>query len=319
MEELLSKHLLDRRQYTINTPMTGTLVDTLSRWIKFGSTGGIIYGSPRSGKSVGARLARSVLQSCYPHYGVAFTGIYSTSLGSAGSFYSDLLREAEHSFANSGSEGQRRERYMEHLCTLLSQRGGDRCLLFIDEAHRLGYPEYEALLDTQNWLESRSIGLCVFLFGQTEEMVDFRTSLQKQRRLQILGRFMCLDHHFRGLQTLEQLESILDGYDCHSEYPRGSKITFTEHYMGELYRHDGWRLKAYARQIWESFLRIRENEGLGAHEYDIPMLYVCRTIESLLLHLAETPADAKQLEGELIAELIKISGYVGSLRLVEKP
>lgn len=306
-------HSVSRRRYTIFTPMLGELVEELTQWVRFGATGGIVMGRPRIGKTTASRVAKDLLQERFPNVATAAVNSYLTSRESPGAHFVDLLFDVGHVFAGRGGSGRKRERFMHHLCTAIEGRGGDRMLMFIDEAHKMTENEYSNLAEVQNWLEDRSLALTVFLIGHQRELSAMRTHLRRRDQEHLLSRFMCLEHRFRGVRTAEELESILLAYDSDSEYPRDSKICYTQHFVPELFAK-GWRLHSFGKHIWSAFQQIIDDEGVGRRPDSIALQYVCRTIEAILIHLRDDPTEAEKLTLRKIMRFISLTGFNGSIR-----
>lgn len=313
----MSEHSLEQRRYTVATPMAIQLTDEIDSWIKFASVGGLIHGRPRAGKTRGCRIAREILQERYPKSLILALDLFDTSLDSPRAFWTDMLREVRHEFPKRGDDGDRRERFFQYVHMELEKKKCHQCLLFLDEADRLNETGYKALHDLHNWLANRSFSLCVFLIGKTEELLGARTFFRSRDVHRILARFMAFDVQVFGVRTVAELASILSSYDVGSEYPRDSKISYTQHYLPEFYAQ-GWRLQSYAADLWTAFLQILEIEGKGKQREEVGMLYICRAIEATLISLQQKPHLAHALNLKQFHKFIELTGFVGSIQNLQK-
>jgi len=67
-------------------------------------------------------------------------------------------------------------------------------------------------MDIYNDLDKERISLSVISVGQ-EELLNRRTFFLKEKKAQIIGRFMTHEHRFCGLRTLDDIRFVLRCYD----------------------------------------------------------------------------------------------------------
>lgn len=207
----------------------------------------------------------------------------------------------------------KRQRLNEYLIEKVERSNQNRLILFIDEAQKLHEPHYRWLIDIHNELDSHNIVLIVLLVGQ-EELGHQLTAFQAADKTQIVGRFMVQRFTFRGMRSAKDLEICLGNYDRGSEYPPGSKCSFTRYYFPEAF-DSGFRLASYAEILWQAFREVREAEHLPITT-EIPMQYFCRTVEYVLARFGTLESLTRDLSLNQWKQAIKQSGYTDAEKYV---
>lgn len=133
--------------------------------------------------------------------------------------------------------------------------------------------------------------------------------------MQIVKRFMVESLRFRGVRSAVDAATCLKSYDDH-EYPAGSGWSFTRYFYP--YAFDaGLRLENGAHFLWNAFALAHQHAAL-AGEVEIPMEYLSRAVEAVLLDgLLRDAVDFDLTEKRWI-EVVQHCGYVASEQAVER-
>lgn len=117
------------------------------------------------------------------------------------------------------------------------------------------------------------------MFVGQMELKNRRTSFIELGRHQIIGRFMTKEHAFRGIESLEDIEEVLNGYDNQAEWPPNSGCSFTRFFFPEAF-DQGHRLLEFANYLYTYITEVRKSNSLFGKTV-IPMQYLSGTIEHI--------------------------------------
>ena len=307
-------HPIDTTRYLVSTPPIDLFLDAVCNWINNRVPGATVYGRPRYGKTRAIKFLSLMLAEKFgPHLPVITRSCRNYSQPREGVFFEDLLRAAGHSLCDKGTAAAKRHRLNEFLFEKIERSGQDRLILFLDEAQRLHEQHYNWLIDIHNELDGRNQVLIVILVGQEQLLHQF-SAFQHTAKTQIIGRFMVHQLRFPGLASEKDMSFCLANYDVDSEYPPGSGFSFTRYYFPSAFE-SGLRLENYAPMAWQAFREIRE-ESLLPIKREIPMQYLCRTVEYVLRKFGTLEEFPTQLTPAQWKEAIKKSGYTDAERYV---
>lgn len=307
----MGAHPIETTKYLLETPVIFELKLKVYQWIDNRVPGGMIYGRPRFGKTRAIKYLERLLPDQYGQMPILVLLCREYRLASESAFFEDLLRASGHAIVTQGRTSQKRDRLREFWIEKVELSGQNRLVLFVDEAQKLHEHQYKWLIDIHNELDREGISLIVLLVGQQELMHQF-SAFQMTKKTQIIGRFMVHQTSFRGLRSIRDITSCLKIYDEYSEYPDNSKFTFTQYFFPIAYR-SGWRLYHYANELWQAFIEIKEEQHI-AKSAELPMQYLCRTIEYVLRRYGNFSEDADPISLNMWKESIENSGYVDTAR-----
>jgi hypothetical protein len=189
------------------------------------------------------------------------------------SFFEDLLKDVGHGISSTGKANVKRDRLLKFLLERGESSGHHRIVLFIDDAQRLFEIQYGWLMDIYNELDRAGVSLTVILVGQ-HELIHQRSAFIQARKAQIIGRFMVHEYKFAGVQSLQDIQACLAGYDKASEFPAQSEWSFTKFYFPEAFEN-GFRIESCAEDLLFVFTSLRQEAGLSK-SMEIPMQYLTR-------------------------------------------
>lgn len=303
-------HPVETGNYLIPTNEISRMYEHVLSWIENRSPGAIIYGRPRLGKS----RATSYLVKRLPLDIGENTPIYHILCRryknpNENFFFEDLLKSVGHSIITTGKLNQKRDRLMKFLLEQTSISNSKKIIFFIDDAQRLIEIQYDWLMDLHNELDSYGITLTTILVGQ-KELIHQKSAFINGGKHQIIGRFMCHQYRFKGIESLNDLQICLNCYDSDSYYPSDSECTFTEYFLTDAYIQ-GYRLLHSAEDIYQIFIDLRRTNKLPA-KFEIPMLYMTLTIEYILKKFGSNGLNLGIITQSHWEEAIRNSGYIES-------
>lgn len=207
----------------------------------------------------------------------------------------------------------------DQLCTLVMARlvelacnvDSRLIILFIDEAQRLLPSDYEHLVTLDNRLTRERFFLFVVFIHQ-RDITGFSNEVFTaiEHPPHVAGRFLIRRHEFCGLQDASDVAYVLSRYDEGTEWPKGSGISFTEHFAGDAFRQHGLRLAHYAPRLWELASHMRAQERLPS-----VWTWAMKSFEATVVHLLtitiprEGPA-IERLNDKQLIDAIRASGLI---------
>lgn len=270
-------HPIITGKYTIYTNALCKVLDKILFWISINSPGAVVYGLQRIGKTTTIEIIKKRLMDEYEGALSVFSVMAHTySRHSDGAFFSDIIDDlgfVDNSRAKPYEKRRQIVQIFENAAKAIKQ---NRVILIIDEAQLLKDLHYDLLMDIYNELKIRDITLTVILFGQMELNLT-RAKFIRDRKMQIIGRFMCNETTLYGIQNGEDVRYCLDQLDNNKTFPKESKCFFTQYFFPEAY-DQGYRLADDADMIFDVFYTVLKKNGISDRMTNIPMLYFILTI-----------------------------------------
>jgi len=306
----IRRHPIYTGNYYIQTISIDELLNEVVNWIDNRNPGGIIYGRARIGKTRAIHNLRLSLQRLYGEDLPIFVFNMSEHKPSEKFFFMELLKDLDHSFTKSNrTASDLKSNLVNHLITCGKSFYNNRVIIFIDEANFMSEDDYNYLIDVYNRLERASIQMTVLLVG-TEEIISTKSALIQTNKQQIVGRFMVRQFHFKGIESVQDLQICMASYD-YSEYPIESGWSFTKFFFPDAFE-EGNRINNMAEDLFECY-----KESMKSSRIEIPMQYVTSTIENCFRRFG---TDGKNLNFPTKHEwyqAILDSGYIVAENLFE--
>lgn len=320
-EASLEDHPITTQEYAVYTPPMDSIIETIGNWIDQRVTGGYIYGPSRFGKSRTVKWhVRAELETRF--HGKLPLVVWlrkDTQLMSETEFWNMLLIAAKYEFIDPVKPKKKqaaRFLFSEHLITLASSSRCNYVVLIIDEAQRLSVNELIWLLGLQNELDDRGVRLTTVQVG-SHELGYVPNYLSRIGYAHVTARFFSQDSAFHGLRDVEELKYVLRGYDVDSEWPKKSKMSFLQFFAPAAFA-DGCRLENHASGLWNAFADLRPKEltmgKMARIPFELPMMHVALTIESILKELAKGKGWAETLEKKNLLNTIAKTKFTDFLR-----
>jgi hypothetical protein len=300
-------HPIETGDYLIGTPSTFEFFTIVRKWLDTSQPGGLVFGPPRYGKTRAIRYISRQLNSEFAGTLPILSFIcYEHKKANENIFFEELLDGVGHFFSDKGKALAKRKRLYQYLRSITDKHPYKRLLFFFDEAQNLQDQHYSWLVDLFNMLDAVKIKPLFVLVGQ-KELAYRHTAMLHAKRYQIIGRFMINSHKFRGLSSATDIEVCLNGYDKMTEYPIGSKWSFTRYYFPVAYLH-GWRILSQANTIWEAFLNVKKEAKIPGYD-ELPMQFFSSAVEYIFKKYYNLKDIEPHLSMKMWKEAFKQTGY----------
>ena len=278
------------------------LAERLDQWLLSRLPGGIVWGHQRMGKTQAIthiqRNGHAIFDSDMP---ISILNAWDPTYSSLteNRFFREVLEAVGYATPATGTAADKRRRAAGFMIERARYGRDWRYLLFVDEAQWLHVTQMRYLMDLHNLLKRDQVRLVTVLVGQPEILAT-RESLREAGQNHLLGRFMTAVHRYEGLRTAADLERLCRSFDEGSEYPPGSGISFTAHFV-PLASSAGWRLADQAATIWETLHALMRSEQVPRCE-ELPMQALMAMIVRVLEYLAEQDRETLELDRRTIEE-----------------
>lgn len=309
-------HPIETAKYIIPTKAINLFHKTVLEWIENRAPGGVIYGTPRTGKTKAIRFLTGLLARKFGARVPIFSLLCREyRIPSEKMFFAEMLKAVGHALWNSGNSSEKLHRLIEYVVAQVEASGQNRLLWFLDEAQFLHEFEYNLLINVYNELDRRDVTPIFLLVGQPELLAQGNV-FRQSNKTQILGRFMVRQFHFHGIKSRKDMAACLEAYDVATEFPDESKTSYTRYYFPEAFPTN-FKLKACAEDLWQAFKHLREVYCLAGLQ-EIPMQYFCRTVEYVLKNYGTFDV-APTISARVWQEAIKASGYLDAEQCLVPP
>lgn len=275
---ILVARVLAGRAFLVKTPACIEFYKKLKSWFSMGIQGAIVYGRPRLGKTSGTRWVLGATQAVFGKVPYVEIPIRKQHLHNEGAFFQFMLKCCGHKYYNRGTVADKRDRLFEALLGRARRSSIRMVILFIDEAQELEELHYQWLRNISNELDAAGYRLFCLLVGQ-QELTKKRDSLLVEGMEQIVSRFMTEVLMFSGLRKVNELRSVLQGFDL-AVYPPDNGRPFLEYFVPLAYAH-GWRLEGIVEQIWSEYESCWNGLSIEA-PIEVGMQYVTSAVISIL-------------------------------------
>jgi hypothetical protein len=299
-------HPLATGNYRIATPAIQEFYELVTRCLRYRTTGALIYGPSRIGKTRAIEYVRLLFAETHPKITTYHAQAEHKPRHAEGPFFSNLLEAVGYPDPDKGSNPTKRLRLINKIKEACAKAGSGTVVLFCDEAQRYDDNEYEWLRDVHDHLDRLQIKLFTFLVGQ-QDLLAVKISMQCAGKTQIVARLMVDELAFFGIRNANDVATCLAGYG-QTTFPRGTDWTFTRFYLQQAV-DAGYRLVDDAQVLWDAFVKIHNKAGL-AGTLEIPMESFTRAVEIVLKESELRDAPAYRPSADLWTQAVRSSGYV---------
>ncbi|HEL2733968.1 TPA: ATP-binding protein [Streptococcus suis] len=303
------EHPIETGHFIISTPQIEELAEKIQFWLDNHISGAIVYGKPRIGKTYALKLISETLFKQAYNIPSFYMSAIRENRPSESAFYTNLLRAFRHPhISNSGGRSayHKRSKLLDYLLLVAKDNQQERIILLIDEAQNLTDFHYDWLIGIYNELDYRGVQLITFLVGQQQLKNQKETFLDIGME-QIVGRFMMDSSQFYGVRTKSEVHSILQTFDFETEFPIGSKQTYTQYYFG-----DTLKLSDYSTELFEALSRMYQNYG-SDKKFDVPLLIFIPIIREALIQFGKYGLNSNKImisDWEQIIEQTLLIKYI---------
>ena len=305
-------HPLERDDAILPTDAMEKFLSILKFWLDNRITGAIVYGFSRVGKSSAIRFLINhgcdLLGVDIPMVVMnAWEGTPATMTENR--FYTELLRALGYASPHSGNGVLKKGRIVDFIESEVKEAKEHRFLLLIDEAQKIEAIQLQYLMDIYNELKYRDIQLITIMVG-THELKNKKLVLQVEEKTFLLSRFMSGSFHYQGVTDQKDLQRLCKALDSQSEYPLGSGICYTAHFVPIAFKN-GWTLEKQSDLIWQVIHTAIGQEHLPTLK-ELPMNTLMAVITLMLKELVNHDNSDLKLERAFVEDMVYRSA-IGSL------
>jgi len=299
-------HPIATGNYRVATPAIEEFYQLVLRCLRHRTTGALIHGASRIGKTRAIEYVRLLLAETHPKITTYHAQAEHKPRHAEGPFFSNLLEAVGYPDPDHGTNPTKRIRLINKIKEACAKAGGGTVVLFCDEAQRYDDNEYEWLRDVHDHLDRLQIRLFTFLVGQ-QDLLAIKINMQCAGKTQIVARLMVDELAFHGIRNAADVATCLVGYG-ETIYPRRTDWSFTRFYLQQAV-DAGYRLVDDAQVLWEAFSEVHNKAGL-AGRLEIPMESFTRAVEIVLKESEAHDAAQYRPSAQLWAQAVRSSGYV---------
>lgn len=298
---IFDNHPLITKDYQIITPVIEAIYSIVRDRVWMRSTGTVMYGDPRFGKSICAEIIKKLLIAEFPNlFIIKFTA--ETNRKVEAGIFIDILQAEGLMFPKSSRFKDLQRQLITHIQSKLTEKSANQFVLMVDEMHKLNTNELDILSTIHNRLDSLHVRMTTIGFAQSE-ILNTITGLKTTSQKYLIARFLNEPIPFDGCANQSNLEIILDAYDVVLTYPENSDCSFTRFFFPFAFEN-GFRMKTYVKPIWKALQDASER----SESQTIPMLYLCKTIEYLLVIYSKMDKPKFVFKKEDIVVAVNASG-----------
>ncbi|WP_255423106.1 ATP-binding protein [Undibacterium sp. LX40W] len=290
------------------------MINQIGDWIDQQRPGGYIHGASRLGKS--RCIQWFLMQVLVEKFGSLLPLIIwnrrAESQSSESFFWHQLLMASNFEFLDPLKPLRKSEAIFlckNRFISIAKNANRNYVILLIDEAQDLTLREWKWLVGLQNALDYEGFLLSVFSVG-THQLGYQHEYLASTGNAHVAARFMAAHARFHGIQTVGELEYVLNGYDEDSEWPAGSGISFLKYFSPRDFDADR-RLANRAGLFWKALLELSPKK-----RNEFPMQHIARTIEAALFRLANGGNWDEVMSYESLLESISRTNFSDHMRII---
>lgn len=300
----------------IPTPAVKEAFEVIESAIVHRDPGVCFVAHSRFGKTFGIDVLRETLPQSFPRIPIYSVVAKEHDRPTERSLYTDLLMDCHHGIADSGTAMARRLRLLNLWLATVQESGGDRLILFVDEAQNWAQEDFTRLRDISNDLALNEFRLITLLFAHPT-LLTTRTSLLGLKRTDLIGRFMLHPHLFKTVASPSDLGEVMGCYDDPqvSQFPMGSGISYSQFFLPHEFQA-GWRLKNEVGRCWAAFLAEAGKDG---GDCQVGMQWIAGAIRNFLYVHWQLEHGGPAGTGQIWTEAVSASGFKYSLKVTQEP
>lgn len=303
--EVYYGHPVLTNKVLLSTPAMKQLKDEISRWLWTGTTGAVVLGESRVGKTTALEVLASQF---YTRGKVNIPGYYTSTPQrdqyTIMSVFRQLCWQANLRVTDKDRADHLSDRFVHFIVDKAAEAKCEQAVLFVDEMQRLTPKQFNAYAEIYDRVRMLGVDLTVIFTGNDQESSRLLTQIEKPTNAHIRGRFFTQGYIFRGLTSKSDVQDCLKQYDklC---YPKDGP-TYTAFFLPKDARK-GWQLASISGDLW----RIFHNYQTTYHIDSWAMKYFTPVVHTLLSDfLPKYGVD--RFDDEMVHECIRISGLIPS-------
>ncbi len=301
--------IFNQSNFFIPTKQIESLKDELECWLSNGSTGGVILGAPRQGKSKAIKhLSEGLKNRCSELIPSAYISIKPRDTSTVTSVFKNLAYSLDIPFKARATSDELSNQVCHHLGDMAVKNKTNQVVLFVDEVQRLKAQQLEAFAEVFDELNFVGINLSVFFIGNDVESEGLISQIKNYKNELIRGRFFTLFCEFEGLKNIAELRFCLNKYDS-VKFKAVENKTVIEFFLPELHKQ-GWKIENLAEIIWDVFIEEYKKK-LKISSWG--MQYFTTAMRALIVdYLPQYGLQDDETMKQMIEESMKVSGLISS-------
>lgn len=278
---LAARHPMLDQRYAITTTEIEHFHDLAYDWSLARKSGLYVTAFHRQGKTTAIRASLASLEEELPFIAFLTCNGQRLTIKTKEAFCRYMLDSLEYPSAEI-RRGARPEVVLANLLMAkCAERGGNQCVLLIDEAQLFSVVHYRYLLELWNILRSQGFILSTILVGQPD-LKRLRDLTDESDHGAVVARFFVKGYTMSGIKNLEMLRIFLEHYDSKLFYPSDSMWSYSRFFVKEAFDR-GWRLASEAANYWEALCNISEAKPNAIKTSGFRLAWIVDTIHGFLL------------------------------------
>lgn len=257
-DRLWNKHPIITQSAMFPTPAVKEMLGRVKSISRKARASVAYWADPLSGKTFCLRFIGAFMRGEIPGCGVVVFEATKDTHPAEGRLLEQLLAAAGYRLKVERSLAGKRIQVNRVLRAAAGSAG--HLFLLIDEGQELSDQEFGWLKAVINGLSNDRIKVTSIIAGQSE-LCRRQEELRKNARSDLCERFMSELVEFKRVKSEEDLCTILEAADSKSEFPEGSKWTYTKLLLPRAFS-SGFRLEKSAEMVWRSLKDILPREVL---------------------------------------------------------
>lgn len=291
----------------LNTKAMTMLSDEIHQWIWTGTTGGLITGMARVGKTTALlNIASNLVSRANKPIPTNYISIPTRDQNTITSIFRQLCISTKLRNTSRDRSDHLADRYVHYLVEIAAEKSSKQIVLIVDEMQHMKPIQFDAFAEVSDKLTLFDITLTVIFVGNDPECWNLIKIINTPNYSHIRGRFFTQGTMLEGLKSSKDVKDCLSQYDRMRFPPSGP--TYTEYFLPKEYKK-GWRLSNLASDLWRVFHGYQK-------EYQIKswgMQYFVATVNTLLTDFLPRIGVTEDIDDEIIHECIRVSSLLPSL------
>jgi hypothetical protein len=291
----------------LQTEAISKLSDEIHQWVWTGSTGGLVTGMARVGKTTALlKIASNLVSRSNKPIPTFYVSIPARDQHTITAIHRQLCISVNLRNTSCDRADHLADRFVQYLVEISAEKSIKKIVLIIDEMQHMEPTQFDAFAEISDKLTLFDITLTVIFIGNDPGCWHLINIINNEAHAPIRGRFFTQGTAFNGLKSSKDVRQCLSQYD-QVRFPQGGP-TYTEFFLSNQYK-SGWRLSNLADDLWRVFHGYQK-------EYQIKswgMQYFIATVNTLLTDFLPRLDITEDIDDEVIHECIRVSSLLPSL------
>lgn len=258
------------------------------------------WADPLSGKSSCLRMIEATVIDRVKGCGVLTLEAVEDQQTAEGRLLVQILKSVRYAHKIDSTLAGKRDQVNRALNALSGE--ARHLFILIDEGQEFSNSEFAWLKAVINGLARDSVKVTTVIFGQ-RELLDRRSEIYQNGRSDLGDRFMKKLIEFKRCRGVEELRSILEAVDDKSEFPTGSKWTYTQLLFPRAHA-GGFRFKTISGDVWSALQQKVPPKVLAK---GVSMEVIAATLASVCRACKDSDAAGMSIPASVVKAAVKVS------------